>query len=229
MNATPKKRQSDESAAISYKRKDANWLKLRLLFGLVGTLTLVAGTARCAVDDDAPGIRIRVDDYAHVSPEILNGAQREAARILAKAGLRAEWLDCSLKNESAADPCSEPLQPTEIVLRLISEAKNNKYQDSVFGFAVVPLVASAYVNYAVRSAQRDNAEFEIPVILGSVIAHEIGHLLLGLNSHSESGIMQKQWERHQIRQALTGNLLFTIEQGRSMQAEIRKRARNPPH
>jgi len=112
----------------------------------------------------------------------------------------------------------------DIVLRLIPEPQNNKYEDSVFGFAVVPILASVYVNYAVERAKRDNAEFEIPVILGNVIAHEIGHLLLGLNSHSELGIMQKQWQRNQVRQAVTGNLLFTEEQGRLMWVEIQKRA-----
>jgi hypothetical protein len=43
----------------------------------------------------------------------------------------------------------------------------------------------------------------IPIILGCDIAHEIGHLLLGSESHSASGIMQGHWERGQIRQAVT--------------------------
>jgi hypothetical protein len=94
----------------------------------------------------------------------------------------------------------------------------------VFGFAVVPILARVYVNYAVERAKRDNAEFEIPMVLGSVIAHEIGHLLLGLNSHSGSGIMQKRWQPSQVRQAVTGNLLFTENQGNLMRAETQRRA-----
>ena len=57
----------------------------------------------------------------------------------------------------------------------------------------------------------DAAEFEVPILLGCVIAHEIGHLLLGLNSHSGSGIMQRRWERKQITQVMTGTPLFTHE------------------
>ena len=65
----------------------------------------------------------------------------------------------------------------------------------------------------------------MPIILGCVIAHEIGHLLLGSNSHSVSGIMQGRWERRQVRQAVTGTLLFTPEQAKLIQAEAQTRMR----
>ena len=226
MKVTTKKGQSDENGTVWCARRTSWRLKLRLLFGLAGTLGLAGNAVHGTASDKTLGIRVRVNDYAHVSPATLSGAEREAARIMSKAGLRTDWLNCPLKStlEIEQDPCREPLQPMDIVLRLIPEPQNNKYEDSVFGFAVVPILASVYVNYAVERAKRDNAEFEIPVVLGNVIAHEIGHLLLGLNSHSVLGIMQKQWQRNQVRQAVTGNLLFTEEQGKLMRAEIQKRA-----
>jgi hypothetical protein len=76
---------------------------------------------------------------------------------------------------------------------------------------------------AVRRAKSDGAEFDIPIILGCVIAHEIGHLLLGSNSHSGLGVMQRRWERKQFRQAMTGILLFTPEQAKRLQAEAQTR------
>jgi hypothetical protein len=36
-------------------------------------------------------------------------------------------------------------------------------------------------------------------ILGSVIARELGHLLLGANSHSRSGLMRAVWSREELR------------------------------
>ena len=226
MKVTPKKRPSEKNATVWCGRRASWWLTLRLLFGLAGTLGLAAEVVHGTVSDKTPGIRVRVNDYAQVSPATLDGAEREAARIIGKAGLWTDWLNCPVKSTSevAQDPCRESLQPMDIVLRLIPEPQNNKYEDSVFGFAVVPILASVYVNYAVERAKRDTAEFEIPVILGNVIAHEIGHLLLGLNSHSASGIMQGRWQPHQVRQAVTGNLLFTEKQGQLMRAEIQKRA-----
>jgi hypothetical protein len=226
MKATPKKWHSEEDATGWCARRASRWLKLSLLFGLAGTLGLAAEAAHGTASDKALGIRVRVNDYAQLSPATLSGAERAAASIVGKAGLQADWLNCPVESrlEVTQDPCSEPLQPMDIVLRLIPGPRNNKYEDSVFGFAVVPILASVYVNYAVERAKRDNAEFEIPMILGNVIAHEIGHLLLGLNSHSGSGIMQKLWRLNQVRQAVTGNLLFTEEQGSLMRTEIQKRA-----
>jgi hypothetical protein len=225
MKLTPK-RQSNENATIWCAESASWWLKLRLLFALAGTLGLAAEAVHGKVSDKTLGIRIRVNDYAQVSPKTLSGTEREAARIIGKTGLRTDWLNCPVKSklEVEQDSCRESFQPMDIVLRLIPEPQNNKYDDSVFGFAVVPILASVYVNYAVERAKRDNAEFEIPMVLGNVIAHEIGHLLLGPNSHSGFGIMQKRWQRSQVRQAVTGNLLFTEEQGSLMRAEIQKRA-----
>ena len=52
------------------------------------------------------------------------------------------------------------------------------------------------------------------MILGCVIAHELGHLLLGSNSHSDEGIMQPRWDPNQVRQLMMGTLLFTPEQSK---------------
>lgn len=226
MKVTPKKRQPEENARVWWVGRAGWWLRLNLLFGLAGALGLTAEAVHGPAGDKTLGIRVRVNDYAQLSAATLSRAEREAARIMGKAGLRTDWLNCPVKStaEVAQDPCREALQPMDVVLRLIPEPPNNKYNDSVFGFAVVPILASVYVNYAVERAKRDNAEFEIPMVLGSVIAHEIGHLLLGLNSHSGSGIMQKRWQPSQVRQAVTGNLLFTENQGNLMRAETQRRA-----
>jgi hypothetical protein len=121
------------------------------------------------------------------------------------------------------NPCLEPFEATDIVLRVLSEPSQNKFQDTVFGFAVVPTFATVYYDNALRSAKRDSDEFEVPIILGCVIAHELGHLLLGSNSHSGSGVMQPRWERKQLRQAMTNALLFTPEQSKLIQAEAQTR------
>lgn len=178
--------------------------------------------------DPVPSIRVYVDNYSQASPAILGGAEREAARILGKAGLRTVWLDCPATGHSTAvsqDPCQESLEVSDIVLRVLSEPIRNRFQDTVFGFAVVPAVASVYYDYALRRAKSDDAEFEVPIILGCVIAHEVGHLLLGSNSHSGSGIMQRRWERKEMRHAMTGTLLFTHEQAKLIQAETSTRMR----
>ena len=193
------------------------------LLAVLGFPSTDVSFARAA--EPSPTIRVRVNNYTQATPAMLSGAEREAGRILGKAGLQTVWLDCLAGHSTAdrQDPCGEPLEATDIALRVLSESSQNKFQDTIFGFAVVPVLASVYYDYAAHLARSDDAEFEIPIVLGCVIAHEVGHLLLGSNSHSNSGIMQGQWGRGQIRRAMTGTLLFTQEQARLIRVETEKR------
>jgi hypothetical protein len=202
------------------------WLSFRVIFGLVGVMGLGFPRAIFAsAEDPSPAIRVRVDNYTQAPRAVLSRAEQEADRILGTAGLRAIWLDCPAAHSAGVpqDPCQEPFKATDIALRVVSESAQDKFRDTVFGFAVPPVLATVYYEYPVRLAKRDDAEFELPVILGCVIAHEIGHLLLGSNSHSGSGIMQSRWERKQVRQAMTGALLFTPTQAKHIQMETRQR------
>jgi len=223
-------REQDRAFGRAFRRQRIPWLRLGLgiVVGLVGVINLVSSDAVFAkVTDPRTMLRVRVNNYTQASPLIVARAEREAGRILGEAGLRMVWLDCPMEHYGGVpvqqNPCLEPLEATDIVLRVLPERAQNKFQDTVFGFAVVPIFASVYYDYALRSAKRDNDEFEVPVILGCVIAHELGHLLLGSNSHSGSGVMQPQWGRKQVQQALTGGLLFTHAQSKRIQAEAEKR------
>jgi hypothetical protein len=111
---------------------------------------------------------------------------------------------------------------TDISLRILPVPIRNTLPETVFGFAVHPDLASVYYARALHLAEHDAAESEAHIILGCAMAHEVGHLLLGSNSHSVSGVMQARWERKHIRQALMGAMLFTPDQGRRLQAATQK-------
>ena len=63
------------------------------------------------------------------------------------------------------------------------------------------------------------------LLLGHLIAHEIGHLLLGPDRHSSTGIMRPKWSRKDAKVASSGELLFTRAQGRRIRAQVLKRMR----
>jgi len=200
-------------------------------FGIVGLVGITGfalpETAFAGESDYSPRITVLVDNYSQASPAILGGAEREAGRIMGKAGLRAVWLECPM-GPSTADrqgPCQKTPEATDIRLRVLAAPVQNKFGDTVFGFTVHPVLASVYYDYAVRRAKSDDAEFEIPIILGCVIAHELGHLLLGSNGHSGTGIMRPRWEPSQVQQLRMGTLLFTTEQSKQMRVEARARMR----
>lgn len=52
------------------------------------------------------------------------------------------------------------------------------------------------------------------------MAHEVGHLVLGSNSHSSVGIICPHWHNTQLRMVGMGTLFFTPEQAREMRAKM---------
>jgi len=176
-----------------------------------------------------PKLTIVVNNYSQASASVLAKAEKEADRIFGGAGLSAVWLNCSTGQPTVDEQrsCQEPVKATDVRLRILSAHVQDKFQHTVFGFAVHPVLASVYYEYVVRLAKTDDAEFELPIILGCAIAHEIGHLLLGPNNHSADGIMRPKWERKQVEQARWGTLLFTSEQSKVIQAEARRRTLTP--
>jgi hypothetical protein len=69
-------------------------------------------------------------------------------------------------------------------------------------------------------------------LLGDVAAHEIGHLLLGTNSHAANGIMRERWESEELGSIGTGALSFSEAESRQMKNKLaawRSRARDASH
>ncbi|MGA8311487.1 MAG: hypothetical protein WB755_15760 [Terriglobales bacterium] len=197
-------------------------------FGLASIIGLgLPQSAFTGGADPSLTITVQVDNYSQASPAVLAAAEREAGRILGEAGLRTVWLECPMRASTPdpEGPCQRAPEATDIRLRILAAPIQKVFQDSVFGFAVHPVLASVYYDYAVRRAKSDDAEFEVPIILGCVIAHELGHLLLGSNGHSVTGIMQPRWEAKQVRQLMTGTLLFTTAQSNLMREQVQTLSR----
>ncbi len=199
---------------------------LRLSFSL-GALHLVWAFPKLALAGE-PAATVLVYNHAHVARSILVAAEREAGRILDGAGVQIIWLECPVAptTDSAEEPCLRKLKSSDILLRVLSRPARHRLKADVFGFAVSPILASVYYDYALRLAVEDEyLDFDARIILGCVIAHELGHLFLGSNSHASAGIMRSPWGQKQLQQALMGTLLFTAEQAKGMQAQVRTRTR----
>jgi hypothetical protein len=167
----------------------------------------------------SPMMTLLVYNSARAPAGKLAQAEREAGRILGEAGVRAIWLDCI--DQPAADPqglCSRAREPTDLVVRVLPGPNQIRFQDTRFGFAFLPTLASVYYDYAVRLGKSD-----APIFLGCAIAHEVGHLLLGPNSHSIAGLMQGEWGPKELQLALMRHLLFSPEESQRIRAEARTR------
>ena len=60
----------------------------------------------------------------------------------------------------------------------------------------------------------------MPALLGRVMAHEIGHILLGTHAHSRTGIMRAVWTDHELSTAASQELVLTALQSCRMKSRL---------
>jgi hypothetical protein len=187
---------------------------------------------KMAPDRSAPDLEltIRVYNYAGASHQTLDGAEHQASRIIGTIGVTATWLDCPTSAEptsgQAVQGCKGPVSGATMVLRILRGSPPVKaaFRDTTSGYAIGSVLASVFYGriedlaYGLAGDDR-----QTPAILGYVIAHELGHLLLGTNSHSEAGIMCARWDRKYLGRALTGREVFTPEQAALARVNVLRR------
>jgi hypothetical protein len=185
---------------------------------------------------EGPSLRlnVRVFNYAQVSPETWILAQEVATGILHRTGIETHWLKCSLSSEGRLTPadCDQPIAPSNLVLRLVpvSAATRAQFGDRTLGIAVQPekgTPGSASVFYGRVEQLARGGTASVPVILGHAVAHEIGHLLLGSNSHSPLGLMRARWSRLDLQNACAGALVFGKHEAASIRDQV-NRYNQPP-
>lgn len=175
-----------------------------------------------------PTIRVRMRNYAEVLPHALAHAEKLAAEILLEAGVRVIWLDCDLAvtTEERQSDCAQPLGPTDFVLSLTDNIQglSPKLSETALGLAMVPSGGAqgymAYISYdRARKLARKGA-VAVETVLGLAAAHELGHLLLGENAHSSSGLMKIWWGADELRLGLRRSMLFTPRQSERIRSNV---------
>jgi hypothetical protein len=96
----------------------------------------------------------------------------------------------------------------------------------IFGFSLMPeqgVAVSARVYFHRLEELAIGPKLGKGPLLGSMMAHEIGHLVLGVNSHSRRGLMSIPWDSNKLRQADIGQLGFTRKEAAAIRAECLRR------
>ena len=101
-------------------------------------------------------------------------------------------------------------------------SRNQQDQAAVFDYveSAHSRPADAQVTVSVYNDAQVPSDLLAGRILGSVIAHEMGHLLLGSSAHAISGIMRARWESAELHRIAMGTLMFLPEQSKRMHARI---------
>jgi len=169
-----------------------------------------------------PQVTVFVNDSANVSEELVLAAEKNAARAFRYAGVDLKWINCGAGgSDSSQAPCGDSFTSARLVVRLVPHAR--ALADGIFGVSFLDHDAGAYADIffePIRQFHEQNQGISLAPILGDVMAHELGHLLLGSNAHSRDGIMQPHWTKEQLQQAAMGRIRFSKEQAIRMRTRI---------
>ena len=154
-------------------------------------------------------ITLVVTNLAGVSPAILDRAEVEAGRAYRRLGVRTNWID-------AAHASAAPTTSSGFTIALVIQSRLAGV--SVGGSRSVMAAAprswserggSIYVFYDHVTDVANVHRADTALLMGIVIAHEMGHLLLHHSEHAGEGLMRGVWDADAIKQGAVGLLWFS--------------------
>jgi hypothetical protein len=165
-------------------------------------------------------IVVHVHNTANVLQGEIRRAENEAGLMFQKAGIRVQWVDCPSHVDDEA--CREPDDPRLFVVT-INAKYPPKQSVEALGYALLPgrgnHAAAYYPNIA--EAMAGHPEYRASV-LGSVIAHELGHLLFHSTRHGE-GIMRTNWNRSDYSAMAQRQVQFSAQQAQALRDGLEMR------
>jgi hypothetical protein len=203
--------------------------------GIRSVLLFCAATiSSLAAAEQTAKITVIVYNYAAIHAQVLAQAEREASRAFERARVAIEWLDCPLSAKDAFFPpaCRVQTGPLTLEVRLLPKAMTERWPKMAheLGFAIIPVdgglatIANVFTHEVEQLANGfRRATLDPGDLLGLVVAHELGHLLLGVDSHSPCGIMRANWYRGELRLIAHGIIALTPVQAERMRSNIRGR------
>ena len=163
-------------------------------------------------EPELPAMRILVNTVPGVPIEVLLRANVEAARIYADAGVRLAWSD-----PSRTLPC--------LTVMIVSNPDAWLERVGANALGAAPgtdegMGRLAYAFFDRIGATAQQYRTDVGKLLGYVMAHELGHILLAGGSHSPSGIMSNRWGHSKMDLVAESLLRFTKEQVESIRKSV---------
>ena len=184
---------------------------------LAWTITLtvavgLTGTARVATAEEAPRTLVLIlITEAKVPGDVLTRAQAEATRIYEQIGVTLVWADrAAADSHFTVKIVQNPLGGNSIDRRAMGGAPGTRHTRGTLAYAYYKRVEKL-----AHDSGTDPAK-----ILGPVIAHEVGHLLLPFDTHTLTGVMGYGWDRTQLESAKKSQLTFTAEQAMAIRQRL---------
>jgi len=173
----------------------------------------------------ATTVIVRLFNNVGVAHDHLTVALSEARIVFLDADVDIVWRDCSLGQNPLSAGCGNVPASNEVLLRLVASptprpapprvSLGSSLVDLEGAHGVLATVFPDRVRLVARAAAVDDRR-----VLGYVIAHEIGHLLLGVGTHAERGLMRGFWSRRSLQQPITSDWRFSERESASMRSGL---------
>jgi hypothetical protein len=196
------------------------WIRGAASAGLITAISLGASARTSAKEADRGEKRemlhmtVTVYDYAGVPADVLSKAKAIAGDVYRQAGIDVEWVE----------PSGGPVAPGFYVNLIPSVEASLTLTREAVGFAAPESLEATVIYDRIRAIGRDR-RISKGLLLGYVMAHEIGHLLLPAHSHSNSGLMRPNLD---LQLAAAKRLLFTTDQAQVMLGKLSAAADRTP-
>jgi hypothetical protein len=179
----------------------------------LGFQTISSAASQAISSYEPVQLTVRTYSFAKIEDYTLRRAEKVTSAILQRAGVKIAWIECPRNEAEVAQfpACIPALGPTDLVLKLVArfDMKGSGLKKSVFGICLGNsiIISCARLLDLETSSERTSDE-----IIGLTTAHEIGHALLGSNSHSSRGIMRPHWDSGDLQKEGRHSTFFTEEQ-----------------
>jgi hypothetical protein len=175
-------------------------------------------------------LNLRIYNYARVAPHLLKQAEEEADRVFDEIGVRTTWIDCpthSAELEFYPD-CGRPVSHEDLMVGIVSGAipKSVAHAEALGIAHISPHTdCSRYARVFYDRVEERSAVVGVSpeLVLGPIMVHEAGHLLLGMDSHTPTGIMKAKWDDRGLQAMAQQAFGFTDDQTRRLRLNLAER------
>jgi len=163
-------------------------------------------------------VTVSVHNDVAIPMGVLLKAESEASRIFLESGVELRWLNCSPPSASAnPSGCATASFPRNLQLRIVKRSLNlNELTLGISYLSADGTGCYADLFYDRALSLHETNQLSVAAILGHGFAHELGHLLLGTNSHAPVGLMRARWQPADLASASQGRLLFSPLESQQM-------------
>jgi hypothetical protein len=149
-----------------------------------------------------PRVTLRIYDYAIIPSDLLARSQAVVDRVYREIGVNVHWAETIVAGVPNGAPAA--IDPRDLIIVILSPRMSRMHTlpEGVVGVAATAPSETgryAYVLFDRIDKLPLVSDNHVMDVMGLVIAHELGHLLLSQGSHAGTGLMQPVWGVEALR------------------------------